>query len=107
MPLRALDDGLVRTAPCARPKLSPNRLRWRPHESPAAPTDFLAGLATMATCGDARAQHGAGIHMYAANRSMETRLLRRGRRALIVPAGGRARARDGVRRAARRPGEMA
>ena len=38
------------------------------------PTDFVDGLATYATCGESRTQHGAGIHAYCANRSMEARL---------------------------------
>ena len=43
-------------------------LQWLP--IPAEPTDFVAGMVSFATCGDARAQHGAGVHLYAANRSM-------------------------------------
>jgi homogentisate 1,2-dioxygenase len=70
-PFARIDDGLIRTAPCLEAECSPNRLRWRPHQIPAAPTDFISGLATIATCGDARAQQGAGIHLYAANQSME------------------------------------
>jgi homogentisate 1,2-dioxygenase len=67
-------DGSLRTAPCLEAESSPNRLRWMPQPAPAAPTDFVAGLATLATCGDAHAQHGAAAHVYAANRSMEDRV---------------------------------
>jgi len=70
-PFARIDDGFIRTAPCRETECSPNRLRWRPHEIPAAPTDFLGGLVTIATCGDARAQHGTGIHVYGANQAME------------------------------------
>ena len=66
-----IDGGLLRTAPCREAEVSPNRLRWAPLADPAAPTDFIAGLVTYATCGDARMQQGASIHLYAANRSME------------------------------------
>lgn len=72
-PFRRVGEGLVRTAPCHEAECSPNRLRWGPLEAPAEPTDFIAGLATVATCGDALAQRGVGVHMYAANRSMEER----------------------------------
>jgi homogentisate 1,2-dioxygenase len=72
-PFRRVGEGEVRTAPCREAECSPNRLRWGPMPMPDAPTDFLAGLATFATCGDARAQHGAGAHLYAFNRSMEER----------------------------------
>jgi homogentisate 1,2-dioxygenase len=87
-PFARFDDGLVRTAPCAEAEASPNRLRWRPHDVPAAPTDFVAGLATMATCGDVRAQHGAGVHLYAANRSMERVFYDADGELLIVPQEG-------------------
>jgi homogentisate 1,2-dioxygenase len=71
---RRIGEGLWRTAPCLEVECSPNRLRWAPQPLPATPTDFLAGMATYATCGDARAQHGAGLHLYAANRSMDSRV---------------------------------
>jgi len=66
-----LDDKLIRTGRCREVETSPNRLRWGPMPMPADRADFLDGLATYATCGEARAQHGAGIHVYCANRSME------------------------------------
>ena len=70
-PFRRVDDGLVRTGPCREAQTGPNRLRWGPHDVPDAPTDFVAGLATLATNGDARMQAGIGVHLYAANRSMD------------------------------------
>jgi homogentisate 1,2-dioxygenase len=72
-PYRRVGEGQIRTAPCHEAECSPNRLRWGPFELPEQPTDFIAGLATLATCGDALAQRGAAIHIYAANRSMEER----------------------------------
>ncbi|MEP7068365.1 MAG: homogentisate 1,2-dioxygenase [Usitatibacter sp.] len=71
---RRIGEGQWRTAPCLEVECSPNRLRWMPQPNPAEPTDFIAGMASFATCGDARAQHGAGVHLYAANRSMESRV---------------------------------
>lgn len=52
---------------------SPNQLRWSPFALPAEPTDFVDGLTTIAGNGGAEAQHGVGIHVYAANRSMAGR----------------------------------
>jgi homogentisate 1,2-dioxygenase len=52
----------------------PNQLRWDPLPMPEAPTDFIDGLLTMAGNGDAAAQSGCAIHLYAANCSMNTRV---------------------------------
>jgi homogentisate 1,2-dioxygenase len=54
---------------------TPDRVRWRPVPMPGAPTDFLQGLATLAVAGDAGAQRGVSVHVYAANRSMTSRVL--------------------------------
>jgi homogentisate 1,2-dioxygenase len=74
-PFERLDDALVRTARCREVECSPNRLRWGPLAPPADRADFVAGLVTYVTCGDARSQHGAGVHLYAANRSMSDRVI--------------------------------
>ena len=73
-PFVRMDDKLVRTAPCMEAPTTPNRLRWSPLPLPSASVDFVDGLATYATCGESRAQHGAGIHAYCANRSMDRRV---------------------------------
>ncbi len=52
---------------------APNRLRWSPPPIPKAPTDFIAGLATLGGNGSPDQHSGCGIHWYAANRSMERR----------------------------------
>ena len=72
-PFKRMDDGFVRTAPCPEAECPPNRLRWAPLPMPAEATDFVAGLRTYATCGDARMQHGVGVHGYAINKSMVDR----------------------------------
>jgi homogentisate 1,2-dioxygenase len=72
-PYRRIKDGLLRSAPSHEGECSPNRLRWSPLPLPTEPTDFLDGLATMATGGDARLQQGCAAHLYVANRSMEER----------------------------------
>ena len=52
---------------------NPNQLRWDPLPVPEEPTDFVDGLVTMAGNGGPAAQSGIGIHLYAANRSMQGR----------------------------------
>ena len=49
----------------------PNRLRWDAPPVPRTPTDFLAGLSTVAGNGSPDAHSGCGIHWYVANRSMQ------------------------------------
>ncbi len=51
---------------------TPNQLRWNPLPLPelSAPTNFIAGLTTMAGTGSADAQVGCAIHIYAANADM-------------------------------------
>lgn len=73
-PFGRMDDGRVRTAPCAEVEPTPNRLRWAPLAIPQAPADFVDGLTTLATCGEMRAQRGAAVHVYAINRSMQDRV---------------------------------
>ena len=66
---------------------SPNQLRWDPLPMPdteTQPTDFIDGMVTMA--GNA----SCGIHLYAANRSMDTRFFYNADgEMLIVPQQGR------------------
>lgn len=53
--------------------VTPNVLRWDPLPYPQEPTDFVDGLVTIAVNGDAMAQAGMGIHLYAINQSMQQR----------------------------------
>ena len=69
-PFVEIDMGLIRGGGGARfdeVPTPPNQLRWDPLPIPTAPTDFVAGLKTVA------GNDGCGIHLYAANRSMEGR----------------------------------
>lgn len=66
---RRLPEGRVATAPLAG-CADPNQLRWDPLPLPEAPVDFVEGLATLAVNGDAAAQTGCGVHLYACNRDM-------------------------------------
>lgn len=68
----------------------PDPMRWDPLAFPAAPTDFVEGLVTMAGTGEPDAQSGCGIHLYAANRSMTDRFFYNADgELLIVPQQGR------------------
>ncbi|MBP2302959.1 homogentisate 1,2-dioxygenase [Azospirillum picis] len=70
----------------------PNQLRWDPLPLPDRPTDFVEGLVTMAGNGSPAAQAGCGIHLYAANRSMEGRFFYNADgEMLVVPQQGRLR----------------
>ena len=70
----------------------PNQLRWNPLPIPAEPTDFIQGLVTYAGNGDAHAQSGCGIHLYAANCSMTQRAFYNADgEMLILPQQGRLR----------------
>jgi len=70
---KPIDVGLIRTSPCDEVATTPNQLRWDPLPVPDEPADFIDGLVTVATNGDARAQVGIGIHVYRANKSMDDR----------------------------------
>ncbi len=70
----------------------PNQLRWNPLPVPEQPADFVEGLVSMAGNGDPYAQSGAGIYLYAANRSMANRsFYSADGELLIVPQHGRQR----------------
>lgn len=71
---------------------TPNQLRWDPLPLPAAPTDFVDGLVTVAGNGGAASQTGIGIYLYAANRPMQGRYFYSADgELLIVPERGRLR----------------
>ena len=71
-PFAALPSGKFHNAFDETPT-SPNQLRWDPLPLPTTPTDFVDGLVTFAGNGGPAAQSGIGIHVYAANRSMQRR----------------------------------
>ena len=83
-----IDDGRLRTGPCREADAGPNRLRWAPMAMPRGATDFVAGLATLATSGDARLRAGIGVHVYAANRSMQRLFASHDGELLLVPQEG-------------------
>jgi homogentisate 1,2-dioxygenase len=70
----SLPHASVRSGPFDDQPAAPNRLRWDPQPMPAEPTDFVAGLLTLAGAGEAARREGAALHVYAANRSMSDRV---------------------------------
>lgn len=77
---------LLRSAPFEEAPPTPNRLRWDPLPLPGEPTDFIDGLVSIAGNGE------VGVHLYAANRSMEYRaFFDADGELLIVPQQGRLR----------------
>lgn len=71
-PFERIDAGSITSDFNALPT-TPNQLRWNPMPMPSTATDFVEGMVTMAGTGDPHAQTGAGVHLYAANRSMTRR----------------------------------
>lgn len=90
-PFSRVDNGRL-TNDFGALETTPNQLRWDPLPLPDQPTDFIEGLVTMGGNGDAYALNGCGIHIYVANRSMETRVFYNAdAEMLIVPQSGRLR----------------
>lgn len=85
---RLIPHPTLRTAPCAEAVTPPDRLRWDAFDFPTTPTDFIDGLVTIATNGDAAAQRGVAIHIYAANQSMTRCFYNADGELLIVPQQG-------------------
>ncbi len=69
-PFVAIENNNLRTGPNREIPAPPDRLRWDPLPMPLQPTDFIDGLNTIATNGDASLQRGVAVHVYAANTSM-------------------------------------
>ena len=62
-----------KSAPFDEVETPPNQLRWSPVDIPKKKTDFIDGVVTIAGNGNSYAWTGLGIHVYAANASMEKR----------------------------------
>ncbi|HEX3062859.1 MAG TPA: homogentisate 1,2-dioxygenase [Usitatibacter sp.] len=106
-PFEQMDDLQIRTGRCREVETPPDRLRWAPMAMPADRADFIDGLSTYATCGEARAQHGAGIHVYCANRSMERVFCDADGEMLFVPQEGAIALETEMGRLDVAPGEIA
>lgn len=73
-PFRHVDAAMWRSAPIDDGPSVPDQLRWQPFPIPEEPADVIDGMITMTVNGDVRAQLGAAIHIYAANKSMNDRV---------------------------------
>src|SRR6201991_3292419 len=88
---RRIDDGYL-TSCFDAVETSPNQLRWNPLPIPPEPTDFVAGLRTVAGNGSPEQQSGCAIHWYVTNQSMTDRFFYNADgELLIVPQLGRLR----------------
>jgi len=54
--------------------LPPNRLRWDPLAAPAPGTDLIDGMTSMLVNRDPADLEGVAVHVYAANKDMDTRV---------------------------------
>ncbi len=82
----------LRTAPCRETSPPIGQLRWDPPPFPAESTDFLTGMRTVATNGDAHTQVGMAAHIYMASESMVgTHFSNADGEMLVVPQAGRLR----------------
>ncbi len=107
-PYRKIANGLLRSTPFDEVPAPPNQLRWNPVPMPDKPTDFLAGLITLAGNGDLATHSGVAIHIYAANRSMEALYCYNADgELLLVPQMGRLLIHTELGRIALAPGEIA
>ncbi len=82
----------IRTAPCRETSPPIGQLRWDPPPFPNEPTNFLTGMRTVATNGDAHTQVGMAAHVYMATESMtNTHFSNADGEMLVVPQAGRLR----------------
>ncbi len=99
-------DMHLATAPFTGP-VTPDRLRWDPLPLDQN-ADWLEGLVTYAGNGDVGTSAGIGIHLYAARRSMERRVLQNSDgELLIVPQQGTLRVTTELGRMEVPPGHVA
>ena len=71
--VRGLGLGLFRSGPFTEAPSPPNQMRWNPVPMPETKTDFVEGIVTLGGSGDPAMQVGVGLHVYAANASMQGR----------------------------------
>jgi len=103
-----ISDGALRGTPFDEVEPDPNRLRWDPLPMPAAGTDFVGGLYTVAGNGDIRTRSGIAAHLYAASRSMTDRyFVDADGELLFVPQQGAVLLRTELGSLAVAPGEIA
>jgi homogentisate 1,2-dioxygenase len=88
-PFQQIANGMIRSGPFDEVVTTPNQLRWDPLPMPSEPTDFIDAMVTLGGNGDPALHTGAGIHLYAINRSMGDRFFYTADgEMLIVPQAG-------------------
>jgi len=68
--LNSIDRGLIRSAPDIEAAPVNTQLRWDPFPTTSSKTNWVTGLATVATNGDVALQAGGAIHHFSATESM-------------------------------------
>ncbi len=82
----------IRTAPCREGQPPIGQIRWDPPPFPDGATNFLTGMRTVCTNGDAHMQAGMAAHIYMANESMtNTYFYNADGEMMVVPQEGRLR----------------
>ncbi len=67
----------------------PNQLRWNHLGLPSIPTDFINGIKTMVGQGNTSNLSGGAVHIYSANKSMDSYFYNADAEMLIIPQSGR------------------
>src|SRR6202522_4344884 len=98
---------LLRSGPFDEAPTPPNQMRWNPPPFPAEATDFVDSLVTIGGNGDPAAQDGVGIHIYAANTSMNRVFYNADGEMLILPQQGGLRIATECGILEAKPGELA
>ena len=99
--------GLFRSGPFTEAPSPPNQMRWNPVPMPETKTDFVEGIVTLGGSGDPAMQVGVGLHVYAANASMQGRYFYNADgEMLIVPQQGLLRIRTELGILGVAPGEI-
>jgi len=96
---------------CSAPReapFAPNRLRWSPPSDLPQGADFVDGLATMLVARQAEDLEGCAVHLYHAQRSMESRVfLDADGELLIIPQDGAIELQTELGRIEAGPGDIA
>jgi homogentisate 1,2-dioxygenase len=86
---RPYDQPYLKSGAAGGVAVPPDPLRWGPMPIADTPTDFIDGLRSIVVNGDPEAQTGVAVHLYLANRSMDTRaFVNADGEMLIVPQQG-------------------
>jgi len=84
-PFERIDNGNLRSR-FDEIEATPNQLRWNPFPIPEEPTDFIAGLNSVAGNGDPFSQAGIAVHIFSANRDMTDRFFQNSDGEMLIVA---------------------